>query len=82
MPVKQPKQKFKLTDKLITLIIMALKTFGTYDPDKCLIGVEEYMTGQEYETAAAFLRWAHANGVKFGRGNIHAVFEDFLKGAQ
>ena len=59
------------------LILQGVGNTGTYDPDEALIGVEEGMTGEEYNTAESFLAWVFANNKSFGHGNIHKVFKEF-----
>lgn len=68
-----------LSDKLASLIYMATKEVGTYDPSKALVGeFYEQMTPQEYEIAHSFLTWVHADreNRKFGH-NIKEVFARF-----
>lgn len=70
----------KLSDKLETLILMATKQAGSYDPNESLFYVEEQLTGEEMDTAQAFLKWVHADkdNRHFGHGNIRDMFRSFL----
>lgn len=61
---------------LAHLLQQAVSMEGSYNPDDCLYRVEESMTGEQYETAEAFLTWCHTNGKTFGH-NIQDVFEEF-----
>jgi len=67
----------KLSPKLQTLLLMGVKTAGSYDPTSALGTVEEEMTPQEVATAAKFLNWVVANKLTFGRGNIRERFRQF-----
>ncbi len=67
----------KLSSKLETLLVMGVKTSGSYDPTNALGTVEEHMTPQEIATAAKFLNWIVANKLTFGRGNIRERFHQF-----
>jgi hypothetical protein len=67
----------KLTVKLETLILLGVKTAGTYDESKALGVVEERMTPREFAVAAKFLTWIVANGLTFGRSNIRERFQQF-----
>jgi hypothetical protein len=67
----------KLSSKLETLVLMGVKTAGSYDPINALGTVEEQMTPQEVATAAEFLSWIVANKLAFGRGNIRRRFQQF-----
>ena len=67
----------KLSSKLEILLVMGVKTAGSYDPMMALGTVEEEMTPQEAITAAKFLSWILANNLTFGRGNIRERFQQF-----
>jgi hypothetical protein len=69
----------KLSKRLQSLLIEAVKQEGSYDPEEALPYVEEQMTADEYKTAVAFLTWVNKNGKKFGHGNIQEVFAEFRK---
>lgn len=72
-----------LTERLETLLPMAVKKGGTYDPDEIMCFVEEEMTGQEAEDAWAFLGWCHDQDKKFGSDTLRPVWEEWkesLKG--
>jgi len=71
-----PAARPRLSDKLVTLIIRAVKTFGTYDPDRIMVLFEEDLDDREYTTASMFLRWVHVNGRTFGHGNVQEVFAE------
>lgn len=70
----------KLSDKLRTLILMGTKQAGSYDPNNILCYIEEELTGEEAETAFAFLKWVYADKEAryFGHGNIDGVYSHFL----
>lgn len=67
----------ELSSKLETLLVMGVKTAGSYDPMSALGTVEEEMTPEEAATAAMFLSWIVANKLTFGRGNIRKRFVQF-----
>jgi hypothetical protein len=67
----------RLSLKLEALLMMGVKTAGSYDPTNALGTVEEQMTLQEVATAAKFLNWIMANKLTFGRGNIRERFQQF-----
>jgi len=67
----------KLSSKLEILLVMGVKTAGSYDPMRALGTVEEGMTLQEIATAAKFLNWIVAKKLTFGRGNIRERFQQF-----
>lgn len=70
----------KLTKKLETLLFMACKQSGSYDPDEALTYIEEQLTSDEYHTATAFLSWVSADEAtrKFGNANIKERFKEFV----
>jgi len=70
-------EKMKLSSKLETLLVIGVKTAGSYDPMNALGTVEEQMTPQEVATATKFLTWIVANKLAFGRGNIRERFQQF-----
>jgi hypothetical protein len=65
-----------LTPKLESLMFRAIKTFGTYDPDKIMVLFEEDLNDREYAFVSTFLRWVHINGKTFGSGNIREVLAE------
>jgi len=67
----------KLNRTFVTLLLQAVKSAGSYNPDECLHFVEEQMTLEEVKTAREFLRWVIQNGRHFGHGNIQAVYSDW-----
>lgn len=69
----------KLSDKLETLILMATKQAGSYDPNESLFYIVEELTREEHDTAEAFLGWVHADrdARHFGHGNIQDMFHKF-----
>lgn len=66
---------------LKTLLLMACKEAGTYDPDEVLPRIEEQLTGPEYDSANGFLAWVmkDEDNRHFGHGNIDTVFGQWLK---
>jgi hypothetical protein len=67
-----------LSEKLKTLLLMAVKQSGSYNPDDTLFYIEEHLTGQEYDTAKAFLTWIHQQDWYFGEANIKARYKEWL----
>lgn len=70
-------ETMKLSSKLETLLMMGVKTAGSYDPLNVLGTVEEHMSLQDVATATKFLTWIVANKLAFGRGNIRQLFQQF-----
>lgn len=68
-----------LTPKLRTLLLMAAKDHGTYDPEVCLVSIEEQFNRADQETAIPFLAWVHEHNRPFGHGNIDARYREFLE---
>lgn len=66
-----------LSSKLETLLVIGVKTAGSYDPTNALGTIEEQMTPRELATATEFLNWIVANRLAFGRGNIRERFQQF-----
>jgi hypothetical protein len=56
--------------KLRTLLLMATKQAGCYDPDEVLPHIEESLTPSEFTFCQDFLTWIKINGLTFGHGNI------------
>lgn len=67
----------KLTKKFETLLLMAVKQAGSYDPEQALSFVEEHMTVNESQSATAFLGWVQKTGKTFGHGNIGQRFKEW-----
>jgi hypothetical protein len=65
------------SEPLATLLHMAVKKGGTYDPDEIMCFVEEQMTGGEAEDAWEFLGWCHRNDKKFGSENLPTVWKEW-----
>jgi hypothetical protein len=70
MPTKTSLKKARLTRILQHHLLTAVKSTGSYDPNKSLHYIEEGMTGSEYDAAHAFLAWVHANKLTFGHGTL------------
>lgn len=66
-----------VTKKLETLLLMAVKQSGSYDPDETLHYIEESLTSAEYKMAVGFLTWIHQNKLTFGHGNIQERFKEY-----
>ena len=56
----------------------AVKTEGSYNPDKILYLFEEKLTNAEFFVCEKFLSWVHENKKTFG-SNIKEVFADWIK---
>jgi hypothetical protein len=69
----------RMTEKLKTLLRMAVKQAGTFNPDECLFYVEEHLDDEEFSLASRFLRWLHLHGKTFGSGNFEDVFRAFAR---
>ena len=71
IPIVEP-----LPDKLATLLLMAVKQMGSYDPKEALPYIEEQLTVREIEISEKFLNWVVTNEKKFGRGNLAKLWEE------
>ncbi len=67
----------QLSEKLQTLLVMGVKTAGSYDPMNALTPIEEQLTPREFATATEFLNWIAASKLTFGHGNIRELFRQF-----
>ena len=68
----------KLSDKLSTLLLIAVKNAGSYDPDEAIWIIEEQLTLPEYHAAMGFLGWVNTGcGRQFGRDNIQQRFTEW-----
>lgn len=77
IPYKIEGGRVGLSEKLETLILMATKQAGTYDPNQALTYIEEQLTMHECKLTDAFLKWVHENKKTFGHGNIKTVWAEF-----
>jgi hypothetical protein len=68
-----------MTPRLASLLLVAVSTTGSYNPNETLYLVEEQMTGVEYKTAYSFLDWVNRNHFKFGHGNILVRYREYQK---
>ena len=68
-----------ISDKLSTLLRMAVKQCGSFEFDEVIAPIEEQLTMAEIEDARAFLDWVVKNEKTFG-WNISEVYAEF-KGA-
>jgi len=60
------------------LILDAVKSSGTYDPDKTMRYLDdEQLTTDEFYNIQDFLGWAHENGREFGHGNIDVLYKEW-----
>lgn len=71
-------RKLKVIVDKFTLLIMAIKTCGTYDPDDVLPQFDEYLTSQENKILKSFLTYVHTNNLSFGRANVLDVGQDWV----
>jgi len=77
------KSTTKLPGRLRTLLFIAVKYSGSYDPitlpflDECLYHVEEQFKGDEFFVAQAFLRCLTDNKLTFGYSNIGQRYKEF-----
>jgi len=62
-----------------TLVLNAVRTFGTYDPDEIMCLFEESLTLREARDVHAFLAWVHGTRRQFGTGNIGSVWNEWKK---
>ena len=69
-----------ITDKLETLLLMAVQETGSYDPEVNLPSIEEYLTGREFKDCEKFLGWMKDKKKTFGFGNIQEVWIEWKKG--
>ena len=69
----------KLGNRLYTKISGAVKTSGTFDPEKNMYMIEENMTCGEYNLVRAFLAWLHENHKTIGSGNYEKRFTEFAE---
>ena len=68
-----------LNRHLYSLVAVAIKSSGTFDPDKNMFRIEEQITIREYDLIYGFLDWCHRNHKKFGIGNYEDVFSDYQR---
>jgi hypothetical protein len=68
-----------MNETLALLLLQAVGRTGVYDPDETLYIIEDSLTGDEYDTAEAFLRWCHENDETFARYNILAIYDKYCK---
>ncbi len=66
-----------LGERNYTLISMAVKSMGTFDPDKILVMFEEELYVDECIEVTEFLQWCHDNNKTFGHGNYEYIFAEF-----
>lgn len=59
------------------ILIDAVKTTGSYDPNKIMYCFIESITPNEYNVLKEFLSFIHINKLGFGSGNIDSRFEEF-----
>lgn len=59
------------------ILIDAVKTTGSYNPDDSMFIFEENITPNEYYVLRCFLSFIHENKLGFGSGNIDSRFEEF-----
>lgn len=67
----------RLSPKLVALLLMGVKSCGSYQPDEALVEVEEQLTSPEYSLAFDFLAWVCQNNVAFGAANIQERFAQY-----
>lgn len=67
---------------LYTLLSMAIKTTGSYNPSDTMFFIEEQLTEDECDLAYAFLTFVYKNDLAFGSGNYEEVYSLFLKYAK
>jgi hypothetical protein len=67
----------RLTSKLETLLLQAVRTSGSFHPREALNSIEEQLTLSEFNAATAFLDWVFISGLTFGHANIHERFKEF-----
>jgi len=67
----------KLGDRNWTLISMAVKTVGSFNPDEVLHFFEEELYMDESQEIEDFLQWVHDNGKTMGHGNYEKVFTEW-----
>ena len=69
----------RLSDKLVTLIIDAVKTTGEWAPDRTMTFFEEYLTGEEYDDVRGFLTWISESpkARTCGWGNIQQRYAEY-----
>lgn len=61
---------------LLTLLRRAVKSMGTYEPNECVVFIEEDLDYEEAMVARDFLRWCVDNEKTFG-WNIAEVFAEY-----
>jgi hypothetical protein len=69
----------KLTERLVSLMIMAGKTCGMSDPERTISFIEEQLTSPECDAVLGFFKWLVANNRTFGHGNVYQVWDEYLK---
>lgn len=66
-----------LSAKLVHLLLLAVRSTGSYNPDETLPCFEEHLTAPEYKLAEKFLIWICDSKQTFGHGNIQEKFAEF-----
>lgn len=74
-------ERGELSDKLATLLRQGVKRSGSFQWQNVLVGIEEEMTGDEYDQSKAFLQWLVKNKRTFG-WNIKEVYAEFTSGTK
>jgi hypothetical protein len=66
----------KRKPEVFYLIRNAVKTLGSYNPNKILSYFEEELTLDEYPEVENFLNWVYVNNETFGR-NISEIYTNY-----
>jgi hypothetical protein len=69
----------ELSYRLVTMILRAAKTYGTFNPDEIMPSFEEDLLLSECDVVEEFLGWVHVNGKRLGHRNIQDEFVKFRR---
>lgn len=73
------RREMRLTSKLETLLLQAVRNAGSYHPREALACIEEQLTLAEFNASVAFLDWIFISNKSFGHENIRDRFEEFQR---
>lgn len=60
------------------LMLGAIQTTGSYDPEENMVYFQEQMTADEYSVVEAFLKWVHEMDFTFGDANYKGILKQYL----
>lgn len=70
---------FNPIKKLFPLIVQAIKIEGSYNPEKIMPHMFEYLTEKQYHLVNGFLQYVHGKKLTFGDANFDEVYTLYLR---